>query len=203
MKTKLLTLCLAATLASFLTMKAEEAAAKPTAELQHLTLGGGCFWCMEAVFERLDGVKKVTSGYAGGTMENPAYEQVCTGKTGHAEVVQIEFDPKKITLDRLLEIFWNAHDPTSLNRQGADHGTQYRSTILYTDESQRAAAEASKKKAAAHFPEPIVTEIVPLKKFYAAEDYHQHYFAKHPEQGYCKVVIKPKIEKLQQKGEIP
>ena len=202
MKTKLIALGLAATLATFHTMNAEEPAAKP-ATTQLATLGGGCFWCMEAVFERLDGVKKVTSGYSGGAIENPSYEQVCTGKTGHAEVVQIEFDPKKISYVRLLEIFWNAHDPTSLNRQGEDHGTQYRSTILYTSEAQRAAAEAAKKKASANFSEPIVTEIVPLKKFYAAEAYHQHYFALHPDQGYCKIVIKPKIEKLQQKGEIP
>lgn len=203
MNTKLIALCLAATLASLHTMNAEEPAAKSPATTQLATLGGGCFWCMEAVFERLDGVKKVTSGYSGGAVDNPSYEQVCTGKTGHAEVVQIEFDPKKITYERLLEIFWNAHDPTSLNRQGADHGTQYRSTVLYASDEQRAAAEAEKKKASANFSEPIVTEIVPLKKFYAAEAYHQHYFALHPEQGYCKIVIKPKIEKLQKKGEIP
>ena len=202
MKAKLIALCLAATLAFFHTMNAEEPATKP-ATTQLATLGGGCFWCMEAVFERLDGVKKVTSGYSGGAIENPSYEQVCTGKTGHAEVVQIEFDPKKISFERLLDIFWNAHDPTSLNRQGDDHGTQYRSTILYAGNEQRDAAEAAKKKAAANFSEPIVTEIVPLKKFYAAEAYHQHYFALHPDQGYCKIVIKPKIEKLQQKGEIP
>ena len=139
-------------------------------------LGGGCFWCMEAVFERLPGVISVTSGFAGGTTENPTYQQVCTETTGHAEVTEIEFDPAKISYDKLLEVFWQAHDPTTLNRQGADEGTSYRSIILYRDEKQKLEAEKSKLAAQADFKHPIVTEIVPLKKFYKAEDYHQEYY---------------------------
>jgi peptide-methionine (S)-S-oxide reductase len=194
----ILALAITASLTQPDTMNAEKPANTETA-----VLAGGCFWCMEAVFERLDGVKKVTSGYSGGTVPNPSYEQVCTGQTGHAESVQIEFDPAKITYHRLLEVFWNAHDPTTLNYQGHDHGTQYRSAIFYQNESQREEAEKSKKEVAAKFKEPIVTEIVPLKVFFAAEAYHQHYFKNHPESGYCQVVIRPKVEKLQQKGEIP
>src|SRR5436190_4306048 len=140
------------------------------------TFGGGCFWCIEAVFERLDGVKSVTSGYVGGTVVNPTYEQVCSGTSGHAEVAQIEFDPKKVSYEKLLETFWDAHDPTTLNRQGADEGTQYRSIILYNNETQKAAAEKSKAEAQKNFKSPIVTQIVPLTKFYKAENYHQDYF---------------------------
>jgi len=161
--------------------------------------GGGCFWCMEAVFERLPGVISVTSGFAGGTTENPTYAQVCTETTGHAEVTEIEFDPAKISYDRLLAVFWQAHDPTTLNRQGADEGTSYRSIILYRDEKQKLLAEKSKLAAQSDFKHPIVTEIVPLKKFYKAEDYHQQYFDNNSNAPYCQVVIAPKLEKLEQK----
>ncbi len=163
------------------------------------TFGGGCFWCLEAVFERLDGVKSVTSGYAGGTKENPTYKEVCTGATGHAEVIQIEFDPGKISYEKLLEVFWEAHDPTTMNRQGADAGTQYRSVILYHNDAQKQAAEKSKELAQWRFPRPIVTEIVPLTKFFKAEEYHQDYFRKNPNAPYCAVVISPKLEKLKPK----
>src|SRR5476649_3051384 len=138
--------------------------------------GGGCFWCMEAVFERLPGVISVTSGFAGGTTENPTYQEVCTETTGHAEVTEIEFDSAKISYDKLLEVFWQAHDPTTLNRQGADEGTSYRSIILYRDKKQELLAEKSKLDAQKDFKNPIVTEIVPLKKFYKAEDYHHQYY---------------------------
>ena len=161
--------------------------------------GGGCFWCMEAVFERLPGVKSITSGFAGGTTENPTYQQVCTETTGHAEVTEIEFDPAKISYDRLLEVFWQAHDPTTLNRQGADEGTSYRSIILYRDEKQKLEAEKSKLAAQVNLKNPIVTEIVPLKKFYKAEDYHQEYYDKNSSAPYCQVVIAPKLEKLEKK----
>ena len=161
--------------------------------------GGGCFWCMEAVFERLPGVKSVTSGYAGGATENPTYKEVCTETTGHAEVTEVEFDPVKISYARLLEVFWQAHDPTTLNRQGADEGTSYRSIILYRDEKQKLLAEKSKLEAQKDFHHPIVTEIVPLKKFYKAEDYHQAYYDNNSNAGYCQVVIAPKLEKLEQK----
>src|SRR5664279_6081603 len=139
-------------------------------------LGGGCFWCMEAVFERLPGVTSVTSGFAGGITENPTYREVCTETTGHAEVTEIEFDPAKISYAKLLEVFWQAHDPTTLNRQGADEGTQYRSVILFHDEKQKLLAEKSKLEAQQNFKHPIVTEIVPFKKFFKAEDYHQGYY---------------------------
>jgi peptide-methionine (S)-S-oxide reductase len=167
------------------------------------TFGGGCFWCTEAVFQTLDGVKKVTSGYAGGKTENPTYEQVCTGETGHAEVIQIEFDPAKISFEKLLEVFWEAHDPTTLNRQGNDFGTQYRSVIFYHDEAQKVAAEKSKKQAAANFSKPIVTEISPMTKFYGGEGYHQDYYRRNSSKPYCSVVITPKLQKLQKAKVIP
>ena len=163
------------------------------------TLGGGCFWCTEAVFQMLPGVKSVTSGYAGGTKENPTYKEVCGGETGHAEVIQIEYDPKVISYEKLLETFWEAHDPTTMNRQGADSGTQYRSIILYSSETQKATAEKSKAEAQKHFRKPIVTEIVPLKKFYKGEDYHQDYYRENPDQPYCRIVIRPKVEKFEKK----
>src|ERR1041385_6735359 len=163
------------------------------------TIGGGCFWCMEAVFERLPGVISVTSGYAGGHTENPTYKQVCTETTGHAEITQIEFDPARISYDKLLQVFWQAHDPTTLNRQGADAGTQYRSIILYNDEAQKAAAEKSKVLAQKDFKQRIVTEIVPLKKFYPAKLDHQNYYRTHPNQAYCRAVIRPKVEKFEKK----
>jgi len=160
------------------------------------TLGGGCFWCIEAVYERIDGVKAVVSGYAGGEKPNPTYEEVCTGTTGHAEVVQIHFDPQVISYEGILDLFWKAHDPTTLNRQGADVGTQYRSIILYNSETQARAAERSKAGAAADFDNPIVTEILPLTAFYEAERYHQDYYNNNPYAGYCTYVIKPKLKKL-------
>jgi peptide-methionine (S)-S-oxide reductase len=159
--------------------------------------GGGCFWCMEAVFQRIPGVKAVTSGYAGGHTENPSYEQVCSGTTGHAEITRIEFDPAVISYDKLLDWFWDAHDPTTLNRQGADEGTQYRSIILYAGEAQKAAAEKSKAAAQKKFKSPIVTEIVPLNKFYPAEDYHRDYYNSHTAQPYCYFVIRPKVQKIE------
>ncbi len=164
--------------------------------LEKATLGAGCFWCVEAVFERLDGVTSVVAGYAGGTTVKPTYEQVCTGKTGHAEVAQVTFDPSKISYERLLEVYWHAHDPTTMNQQGADVGTQYRSVIFYADEKQKLAAEKSKQTAAKDFSEPIVTEIKPLTVFYEAENYHQDYFKNNPNAPYCKFVIKPKLDKL-------
>lgn len=171
------------------------------ANTETLVLGGGCFWCTEASYQLLPGVKSVVSGYAGGTTENPTYKEVCSETTGHAEVIRIKFDPEKITLREVLDFFWEIHDPTTLNRQGADVGTSYRSIILYANEEQRATAEASLKSAQAIFRDPIVTEIVPLKKFWPAEDYHQDYFAKNPSQGYCQAVIAPKIRKLERKLE--
>ncbi len=170
-----------------------------TNKIEIADLGGGCFWCMEAVFERLPGVISVTSGFAGGTTENPTYREVCTETTGHAEVTEIAFDPAKISYAKLLEVFWQAHDPTTLNRQGADEGTSYRSIILYRNEKQKLEAEKSKLDAQKNFHNPIVTEIVPLKKFYKAEDYHQQYYDNNSSAGYCQVVIAPKLEKLEHK----
>jgi peptide-methionine (S)-S-oxide reductase len=161
--------------------------------------GGGCFWCMEALFETIPGVLSVTSGYAGGHVPHPTYKQVCSGTTGHAEVIQVVYDPARIRYEDLLEAFWEAHDPTTLNRQGNDVGPQYRSIILYADESQRQAAERSKARAAKRFSRPIVTEIVPLDRFYPAEAYHQDYFRKNPTEAYCQLVIRPKLEKFQKR----
>jgi peptide-methionine (S)-S-oxide reductase len=160
------------------------------------TFGGGCFWCVEAVFERLDGVQSVVAGYAGGPIPNPTYKQVCSGTTGHAEVAQISFDPTKISYRQLVDIFWDAHDPTTLNRQGADAGTQYRSVIFYHNEEQKQTAEQSKQEAQKNFTQPIVTEIQPLTKFYSAENYHQDYYRNNPQAPYCQFVIKPKLKKL-------
>ena len=160
------------------------------------TLGAGCFWCVEAVFQRLEGVTAVVSGYTGGRRPNPTYEQICTGATGHAEVAQITFDPAVISFEALLEVFWETHDPTTLNRQGNDVGTQYRSAIFYHSPAQQAAAEASKAIAQQAFSDPIVTEITPLDVFYPAEDYHQNYFNTHPNQSYCAFVVAPKVQKL-------
>jgi peptide-methionine (S)-S-oxide reductase len=161
------------------------------------TFAGGCFWCTEAVFERLPGVKSVTSGYTGGQMENPDYKSVTSSTTGHAEAIQLAFDPAMISYEKLLQVFWLAHDPTTLNQQGADKGTQYRSSIFYHDDTQKALAEKSKAAAQRDFSKPIVTEIVPLKKFYKAEGYHQDYYRSNPDAGYCQVVIKPKLDKLE------
>jgi peptide-methionine (S)-S-oxide reductase len=169
---------------------------------ESVVLGGGCFWCMEAVFDHVPGVKSVVCGYAGGHTKNPTYEDVCTDTTGHAEVVRVEFDPTVTSYAQLLEVFFNAHDPTTLNRQGGDEGTQYRSIILFADEAQKSAAEKSKAAAQASNSDPIVTGIAPLTTFYAAEEHHQHYFAKNPTAGYCRIVIKPKVAKLQKEGVI-
>jgi peptide-methionine (S)-S-oxide reductase len=182
-----------------LAASAQTAITMNTNKTELATFGGGCFWCMEAVYERLPGVISVSSGYAGGHTENPTYHQVCGGDTGHAEVTQIEFDPAKISYDKLLEVFWQAHDPSTLNRQGADEGTQYRSIILFHDEKQKLLAEKSKLEAQKAFYRPIVTEIVPLKKFFKAEDYHQGYFDANGQQPYCRAVIAPKLEKLEHK----
>ena len=197
MKTFLFTLLAAG--AINLAAVAQSTNAMNTNKTEIADLGGGCFWCKEAVFERLPGVISVTSGFAGGTTENPTYQDVCTETTGHAEVTEIEFDPAKISYDKLLEVFWQAHDPTTLNRQGADEGTSYRSIILYRDEKQKLIAEKSKVEAQANFRNPIVTEIMPLKKFYKAEDYHQQYYDNNSSAGYCQVVIAPKLEKLEKK----
>ncbi len=167
--------------------------------LEKATFGAGCFWCVEAVFEQLDGVAAVVAGYAGGHTPHPTYEQVCTGNTGHAEVIQITFDPEKISYKKLLEVFWEAHDPTTLNRQGADVGTQYRSVIFYSNDQQRKEAGQSKTEAQENFRDPIVTEIEPLAQFYAAENYHQDYFRNNPNAPYCRLVIAPKLHKLQLK----
>lgn len=169
-----------------------------TKKLETTTLGGGCFWCVEAVYQNLKGVEKVISGYAGGRVKKPTYREVCSGLTGHAEVAQITFDPDMISFEDILYVFWRTHDPTTLNRQGADAGTQYRSVIFYHDDRQKAVAEASKQAtdAARVWPNPIVTEIAPLTEFYPAEDYHQNYYRENPNQPYCQVVIDPKISKL-------
>lgn len=166
------------------------------ASLQSLVLGGGCFWCVEAAYELLPGVAAVVSGYAGGPRANPTYEQVCAGVSGHAEVVRIDYDPARITLDALLDYFWTIHDPTTLNRQGADEGTQYRSVIFYADAAQKAAAEASLARANPAWGGRIVTQLAPLVTFYEAEAYHQDYFRLNPHGGYCQAVIRPKIDKL-------
>lgn len=184
-------------------MNAQNQPTNAPAKTETATIGGGCFWCAEAVFQRIPGVKSVTSGFAGGTVPNPSYEQVCTGNTGHAEVIQLQYDPAVLSYDKVLDIFWEAHDPTTLNRQGEDRGTQYRSIILYSDEAQRKAAEASKAKAAKSFKNPIVTEIVPLKAFYSAGDHHQNYYNSNKSQGYCQFIITPKLKKLISEGVIP
>lgn len=162
------------------------------------TLGAGCFWCIEAVYQELKGVHSVVSGYTGGQVENPTYYQVCRGNTGHAEVVQITFDPEVISFADILDVFWVTHDPTTLNRQGPDVGTQYRSAIFYHSDEQREMAEKSKQQADAAdlWPDKIVTEIVPEATFYEAEDYHQNYYRQNPSQPYCYVMIEPKLQKL-------
>jgi len=159
-------------------------------------LGGGCFWCLEAAYETLPGVRGVTNGYAGGRSESPSYEEVCAGDSGHAEVVRVDFDPALVSYEKILELFWRIHDPCSLNRQGADVGTQYRSVIFYADEGQRKAAEASMAAAAIRLGRSLATELLPSPRFWPAEDYHQGYFRKHPDAGYCRVVIAPKLAKL-------
>ncbi len=163
---------------------------------QSIILGGGCFWCVEAVYRRLPGVLSAESGYAGGHVEQPTYKQVCTGQTGHAEVVRVTYDADQTSLDEILNWFWKAHDPTTLNRQGGDVGPQYRSSIMVADEAQRATAEKNKAAAQENFSEPIVTEIVAADTFYPAEDYHRDFYDSNPRQGYCRMVIEPKLKKL-------
>jgi len=167
--------------------------------MEYTTLGSGCFWCTEAVFQQLNGVETVVSGYSGGHVENPSYEQVTTGRTGHAEVCQIQFDPERISYEDILEVFFGTHDPTTLNRQGNDIGTQYRSVIFYHSEEQRKTAEQAKKDLdeSGTWKNPIVTEIVQYEKFYPAEDYHQNYYKNNPTQGYCRMVIAPKLNKFE------
>lgn len=174
--------------------------AEETRQLEVITLGGGCFWCTEAVFTSLRGVVKVESGYSGGTVANPSYQQVCTGTTGHAEVVQVTFDPAVISLREVLEVFFTTHDPTTLNRQGGDTGTQYRSVVFYHTPEQKATAEAVIREltAANLWRNKVVTELTPFSGFYKAEDYHQEYFANNPGQPYCQVVIAPKVAKFRE-----
>lgn len=171
--------------------------AEPTrASLETLVLGGGCFWCLDALFRSISGVRDITCGYADGTVEKPTYQQVCDGHTGHAEVVRISFAPEEISREGLLDTFWRIHDPTTSNRQGGDVGTQYRSLILFATEEEKILAEQSKTSAQERFSRPIVTEINPLQTFWPAEEYHQNYFHKNPAQPYCALVIAPKLTKL-------
>jgi peptide-methionine (S)-S-oxide reductase len=158
-------------------------------------LGGGCFWCLEAAYRRLEGVVEVTNGYAGGARESPSYDEVCSGQTGHAEVVAIDFDPSRVTFDAILDLFWKIHDPTTGDRQGADVGSQYRSVIFYADEEQRFAAEASIRAIGPAWRGPIVTQLAPAPRFWPAEDYHQDYYDRHPYASYCRAVIVPKLRK--------
>lgn len=192
-KTIALVATLAATFTHTLAMNEKE---ETLAKTETTTLGAGCFWCIEAVMLRVEGVEKVVSGYTGGHLKNPSYRDITTGKTGHAEVAQITFDPSKISFDEVLEIFWQLHDPTTLNRQGNDVGTQYRSAIFYHNEAQKIAAEKSMEIAATQFSSPIVTEITELGTFYEAEDYHQNYYNQNSNQPYCRYVIHPKLKKL-------
>lgn len=172
---------------------------KKTANLETITLGGGCYWCVEAVYENLDGVKSVVSGFSGGKVANPTYEEVCTGTTGHAEVVQITYDKTVTDINEIFKVFFTVHDPTTLNRQGADVGTQYRSVIFYKNEEQKKAAQSiiAELNKAKVYNSPIVTKVEPFTKFYKAEDYHQNYYANNKNQPYCKMVIQPKIEKFE------
>ena len=178
---------------------ADPAPATPAGKTELAVLGGGCFWCTEAQYEMLKGVKSVVSGYCNGIKENPTYKEVCAGDTKHNEVIQIEFDPTVISYKEIVDYFWIAHDPTTLNRQGNDVGDQYRSGIYYLNEEQKKIAEESMKAAQKDWDQPIVTEIVPLKKFYVAEDYHQDYFVNNPGQGYCRAVVSPKVSKFRAK----
>lgn len=173
---------------------------RAAADTETATLGGGCFWCLEAVFEEMEGVKRVVSGYAGGQAKNPTYERVCTGTTGHAEVVQIEFDPRVVGFEDLLRVFFAIHDPTTRDRQGADVGSQYRSVIFFHNDKQKKFAEKKIAEVDAFGPweRPVVTEVAPLEVFYEAEEYHQDYFRKNPEAGYCSAVVAPKVLKFRE-----
>ncbi|MDQ6472120.1 peptide-methionine (S)-S-oxide reductase MsrA [Flavobacterium sp. LHD-80] len=172
---------------------------KKASNLETITVGGGCYWCVEAVYENLDGVKSVVSGFSGGNVPNPTYEEVCTGETGHAEVVQITYDKNVTDINEIFKVFFTVHDPTTLNRQGADVGTQYRSVIFYKNDEQRKAAQSiiAELNKAKVYSNPIVTKVEPFKVFYKAEDYHQNYYANNKNQPYCKMVIQPKIEKFE------
>jgi peptide-methionine (S)-S-oxide reductase len=206
MKKPLTVLFAAMTTAFGLTSSEISAADEPAAKLESAIVGGGCFWCVEAQYKMLKGVKKVVSGYSGGHVKDPTYKQICNGDTGHAEVIRIDYDPALITFRDVIDLFWDAHDPTTLNRQGNDVGTQYRSIIFYTSEEQKKISEESKVNAAKIIGKPIVTEIVPLEVFYPAEDYHQDYYKNNPYQGYCQAVVRPKVskfkQKLQEKGKL-
>jgi peptide-methionine (S)-S-oxide reductase len=195
MKNIFLTCVLALSLNSF----AQNTATKKASNLETITLGGGCYWCVEAVYENLNGVKSVVSGFSGGKVSNPSYEEVCSGTTGHAEVVQITYDKTVTDINEIFKVFFTVHDPTTLNRQGADVGTQYRSVIFYNSPQQKAAAESiiAQLNKAKVYSSPIVTKIEPFTKFYKAEDYHQNYYANNKNQPYCKMVIQPKIEKFE------
>jgi peptide-methionine (S)-S-oxide reductase len=179
-------------------MPSQESAGNSERTTEVATLGGGCFWCTEAVFLELKGVTKVESGYSGGTVANPSYEEVCTGKTGHAEVVQVTFDPQTISFRQILQVFFTIHDPTTLNRQGNDVGTQYRSAIFYQSETQKKIAQEAVDEInkSRMWGRPVLTQLAPLKAFYKAEDYHQEYFKNNPDQAYCRVVIEPKVAKF-------
>ena len=178
----------------------EKAASNEPDSLAIATFGGGCFWCTEAIFDQLQGVYEVESGYAGGDLKNPTYEQICSGQTGHAEVIQIKFDPTIITYAELLEVFWTTHDPTTLNRQGNDVGTQYRSVVFYHNDEQKEMAQNSLKSVGQKlWDNPIVTEISPIYNYFSAEKYHQEYYENNPNQGYCRVIIAPKVQKFRKK----
>lgn len=178
------------------TVKEENKEPSAGAKLETATLGAGCYWCVEAVLERTDGIKSVVSGFMGGQVENPTYEAVCSGTTGHAEVVQLNFDPSVISYEKVIDLFWKLHDPTTLNRQGADSGTQYRSAIFYHSDEQKQIAEASKKAHAKDFDDPIVTEITKASKFYKAKEEHQNFLTNYPNYGYNRAVTWPKLKKL-------
>lgn len=197
MKRMFIALAVLATGSLFPLMTAAESRSMEKKSSESIVLGGGCFWCVEALYETVDGVLSVQSGYAGGTVPDPTYEAVCSGRTGHAEVVRVEFEPEIVSLRELIDFFWEAHDPTTLNRQGADVGTQYRSIILYSNPQQEAVARASMKAAARRFAAPVVTELKQLEAFYPAEAYHQDYFRQNPNAPYCRFVIAPKLKKLE------
>jgi peptide-methionine (S)-S-oxide reductase len=180
-------------------MPTSEQTAVITNNAEVATLGGGCFWCVEIMYQDLRGVLKVESGYSGGRSENPTYQEICTGRSGHAEVIQVTFDPSLLSFRDILDIFFTVHDPTTLNRQGNDAGTQYRSVIFYHSEAQRITAEEAKEAAQALWSQPIVTEISGMQKFYPAESYHQNYFKENPHQPYCSIVIAPKVKKFRDK----
>lgn len=196
-------LLLSAISVSLASVKAEKGQEENMSEkqIETATFGAGCFWCVEAIFQDLKGVHSVKSGYSGGHVKNPSYKEVCTGSTGHAEVTQIEFDPSVISFEDLLYVFWRTHDPTTMNRQGADVGTQYRSVIFYHSEKQKEIAEKSKKETDASdlYSDPIVTQIEPFTNYYPAEDYHQDYYNLNPNQPYCRLVIDPKVQKFKKK----